>query len=153
MMGVKHLKYHRTSHSLPDTKERPHIPGRTSRTIGRPTDENGIAPVQLATGYINVPLDLLLVTLYLLVAYGVCWCLRIQTKQVALRTVCIALVTVAISGFFVWYLTRRPPSSSFFAQWFHRVGWTGVVYDVFLLVVLYVVYRRLCEVGSVRPLM
>ena len=152
-MGVKHLKYHRTSYSLPDTKERPHIPGRTSRTIGRPADENGIAPVQLATGYINVPLDLLLVTLYLLVAYGVCWCLRIQTKQVALRTVCIALVTVAISGFFVWYLTRRPPSSSFFAQWFHRVGWTGVVYDVCLLVVLYVVYRRLCEVGSVRPLM
>ena len=104
-------------------------------------------------GYINVPLDFLLVTLYFLVAYGVCWCLRIQTKQVALRTVCIALVTVAISGFFVWYLTRRPPSSSFFSQWFHRVGWTGVVYDVFLLVVLYLVYRRLCDIGSVRPVM
>lgn len=103
-------------------------------------------------GYMNVPLDCLFVTLYLLVAYGACWYFGIQTKQVALRTVCIAMVTIAISGFFVWYLTRQPPSSSFFSQWFHRVGWTGVVYDVLLLVVLYVVYRRLCDVGSARPL-
>lgn len=92
----------------------------------------------------NIPLDFLLVTLYLLTAYALFWCVGAQTHQVAFRTVLVALTTILISGFFAVFLTWQPPTSSFFSRWFHRVGWSGVLYDIVLLTTLYLVYRRLC---------
>lgn len=101
----------------------------------------------------NIPLDFLLVTLYLLAAYALFWCVGVQTHQVAFRTVLVALATILISGFFAVYLTWRPSTSSFFSRWFHRVGWSGVLYDVVLLTTLYLVYRRLCTLFNTAAMM
>lgn len=104
-------------------------------------------------GAVNIPLDFLLCSLYFLVAYVVFWSVGVRSHEVAQRTVLIALVTIGISGFFLWYLTTKPPSSSFFSRWFHRVGWSGVLYDVLLLTVLYLVYRRMSITLNVKPIL
>ena len=101
----------------------------------------------------NIPLDFLLVTLYLLVAYGLFWCMGVQTQQVAFRTVLVALAAILLSGFFVLYFTKQPLSPSFFSRWFHRVGWSAVLYDAILLMTIYLVYRRLCTIFNTQSIL
>ena len=40
---------------------------------------------------------------------------------------------------------KYPVSSNFFSKWFHTVGYSSVVYDIILLVVIYVIYIHLQE--------
>lgn len=102
----------------------------------------------------NVPLDLLFVTLYYAAALGAAAALGVGPRQVAARTVVIAAVTAALTGGFVWYFVRSPVDpASFFSRWFHRVGWRGAAYDVVLLVVMYLVYRRGCALLGVEAVL
>ena len=101
----------------------------------------------------NIPLDFLLVTLYLLTAYALFWCVGVQTHQVAFRTVLVVLTAILLSGFFVLYFTKQPVSPSFFSRWFHRVGWSAVLYDAILLMTIYLVYRRLCTIFNTQSIL
>lgn len=101
----------------------------------------------------NIPLDFLLVTLYLLAAYALFWCVGVQIHQVAFRTVLVALTAILLSGFFVLYFTKQPLSPSFFSRWFHQVGWSAVLYDAILLMTIYIVYRRLSTIFNTESIL
>ena len=49
----------------------------------------------------------------------------------------VATTTAAISTAFMFYFLRQKPGSSFFASWFHKVGFKAVAYDVILVSLVY----------------
>ena len=83
----------------------------------------------------NIPLDFLLVFLYFLVIGLVLKIFNIKCRTYKL--ILVALITLLISGFFLVYFTSRPKTKNFFSIWFHSVGFTGVIYDIILLTVIY----------------
>ena len=86
----------------------------------------------------NLPLDFLLVFLYFLVI-GLVFKI-FNVKCAVYKLLLVALITLLISGFFMVYFTSKPKTKNFFSIWFHSVGFTGVVYDIILLTVIYSVF-------------
>ena len=89
----------------------------------------------------NVPLDYIFVLLYLLMSYLVIELLKLKT--VAEQVLVVGAVTALLTFGFCFYFTSRPQTSNFFSKWFHTVGYSSIIYDVILLVVIYLIYKYL----------
>ncbi len=49
----------------------------------------------------------------------------------------IAIGTLLISGAFALWFLSQPKGTSFFSRWFHKAGWSAVVYDVIIVTTMY----------------
>tara|TARA_B100000123_G_C25627996_1_gene383127 strand:- start:375 stop:821 length:447 start_codon:yes stop_codon:yes gene_type:complete len=92
----------------------------------------------------NIPLDYLFVILYFLVGYIFIKIFKISNDLV--KILIIALTTALLTGGFCYYFTSKELTSNFFSKWFHTVGYTSVLYDVILLVFIYIIYLYLDKV-------
>jgi len=89
----------------------------------------------------NVPLDYLFVSAYLLVSYLFIYLLKLEGKSEQIVTV--GITTAVLTSFFCLYFKSKSRTSSFFARWFNTVGYTSVLYDVILLIVIFIIYLML----------
>ena len=91
----------------------------------------------------NVPLDYLFVLIYLLVSYLFIELLKLKT--VAEQVLAVGLTTAILTFGFCYYFTSNPQTPNFFSKWFHTVGYSSIIYDVILLVVIFLIYKYLQE--------
>lgn len=76
-------------------------------------------------------LDIFIVGAYLGAAN---WVLsKLPFKGLAAQTLTVAGTSALISSAFMFYFLKQPKNASFFAKWFHAVGFTAVVYDAILV--------------------
>ncbi len=87
-----------------------------------------------------IPFDWVLVAIYLFSGLFVADTIFGAASTHLEKIAAILLTTFIISGSFWAYFINQPISSSFFSQWFHKAGFRTVVYDMVLLVVIYVAY-------------
>lgn len=76
-------------------------------------------------------LDIFIVGAYLGVANWVFS--KLPFKGLAAQTLTVAGTSALISSAFMFYFLKQPKNASFFAKWFHAVGFTAVVYDAILV--------------------
>jgi hypothetical protein len=87
----------------------------------------------------NVPLDFVLVFVYLIVGYIFIRLLKLKTTFKKLITV--AVTTGLISFMFMLYFISRPVTNNFFSKWFHSVGYKTIIYDIILLSCVFIVFN------------
>lgn len=76
-------------------------------------------------------LDIFIVGAYLGAAN---WVLsKLPFKGLAAQTLTVAGTSALISSAFMFYFLKQPKNASFFAKWFHAVGFTAVIYDAILV--------------------
>jgi len=85
-----------------------------------------------------IPFDYFLILLYFLAAYYLAKILNVKKDKQYILV--IILTTVLISGGFMVFFLSKPVSDNFFSQWFHAVSYRAVIYDIILLVSIYIVY-------------
>ena len=56
------------------------------------------------------------------------------------RLTTTALVTAGLTAGACMYFRAHPIDSTFFSRWFHTVGYTSVIYDVIILVLIQLIY-------------
>jgi len=83
----------------------------------------------------NIPLDFALVLIYLQIAYFVMNQLKVKEQLYKLGIV--ILTTICLTGGFCFYYRSLPMDSSFFSRWFHQAGYNSVLYDVILLLFVF----------------
>ena len=91
----------------------------------------------------NIPLDYFFIYIYLVISYLVMYILKL--KDNSSKILIVALVTALITGGFCFYFRSYPMNSNFFSKWFHTVGYSSVLYDVILLVFVYIIFLYLQE--------
>ena len=106
------------------------------------TGEVGLVNTYYGTNYkINIPLDILLIAVYLSLAiYTIHY---IGLKLFWQKLGVVVSITLLISGSFYWYFTSYPKTNHFFSEWFHTVGFHAVVYDMILVGFTYYMYEFL----------
>jgi len=86
----------------------------------------------------NVPIDYILVLIYLIIANVFIHILKI--KKNIYKILIVLLITLIISSAFYYYFISFPKTNNFFSIWFNTVGYSAVIYDAILLLVIYVIY-------------
>ena len=105
-------------------------------------DKKGLIKEYYYDNFTNVIIfDYFLIALYL--AAGLYLIHLFETKNTFDNIIVIALTTILISGMFALYFLSGPEDETFFSRWFHSVHQFAVVYDVILLVCVYVLYDYL----------
>ena len=85
-------------------------------------------------------LDFVLIAIYLLIAALFIWWIKVESN--ALQLITVMIVTLVISGAFCLYFVFTPQSRNFFSRWFHTVSWRAVLYDVFLIMIVFTVMMQ-----------
>jgi len=83
----------------------------------------------------NIPLDFALVLIYLQIAYFAIN--KLKVKEQLYKLGIVILTTICLTGGFCFYYRSLPMDSSFFSRWFHKAGYSSVLYDVILLVFVF----------------
>ena len=91
----------------------------------------------------NVPLDLFFVLVYFLIGILIMKLLKI--KKIINKVLVIGFTTSIITAGFCFYFRSYPQTKNFFSKWFHTVGYSSIIYDVILLVVIFLIYKHLQE--------
>lgn len=107
------------------------------------TNNNPLVKEYYYDNYItNIPLDFLLILIYLLISYGIIQYMNINDNTYKLLIV--MLTTLIISSIFYIIFTQKPINDNkFFSRWFHSAGFNAVIYDVILLGSVYFLYMSL----------
>jgi len=86
----------------------------------------------------NVPLDYLFVLGYLLIASLI---IKItETKNNYIKILIVGLTTIVLTSLACYYFISKPLTSNFFSKWFHAVKYLSTIYDVILLLTIYIIY-------------
>lgn len=88
----------------------------------------------------NVPLDILFITCYMLVAWGVAYVSGVSDATNQFIIVCL---TTSVLTLIFWGIFNTMEGSSFFIRWFRRVGLRAVVYDVLMVGFVFLIYTWL----------
>jgi hypothetical protein len=101
--------------------------------------------------YLYVPLDFVLVAIYLAIAALFIWIFR-ATSSNAWQLVVVMVTTFVISGLFMCYFRTSPPSSrSFFSRWFHAAGWKAVFYDMIYVALVFIIMMQFYYLLTTAP--
>ena len=79
----------------------------------------------------NIPIYFLLVSIYIVI--GLIFIKLLKVESICYKLFIIYTITYLISGSFYLYFKNNPISDNFFSKWFNSVGWSGVFYDVILI--------------------
>ena len=85
--------------------------------------------------------DFFLISIYL--AFGLYIIQLLKTKTLVYQTIIIILTTILISGGFAFYFLNIPKNKTFFSRWFYSVRYLAVVYDIILIVSVFLIYTYL----------
>ena len=103
------------------------------------TGKPNIVNIYYIKNYVkNVPLDYLFVLCYLLVSY--LFIKLCNTNNNYIKTIIVAVTTLILTSLFCYYFVSKKVTKNFFSQWFHTVGYSSVIYDIILLVTIYIIY-------------
>lgn len=91
----------------------------------------------------NIPLDLFFVLIYILI--GTLFIKLLKLKEKYQKVLTIGITTAILTTGFCFYFISNKKTSNFFSQWFHTVRYSSVIYDVILLVFIYLTYLYLDE--------
>lgn len=83
----------------------------------------------------SVPLDFILVYIYLQIAFLFNYILNIDKFEYKLLSV--AFITMILTGGFCYYYLSIKKTNNFFSRWFHSVKYKSIIYDVILLTFTY----------------
>lgn len=91
--------------------------------------------------YTSIPIDWLLCLIYL-------WIIEksieyFNIKSMHNKVLMVSRTTLVISGLAMLYFKYYGNPNNFFTRWFKTVGFAGVVYDIFLITMIYVVQQSL----------
>ena len=86
----------------------------------------------------NIIIDYVLVLIYLIIAYFFINILKI--KNYIYKIITVIIVTALISSIFCYYFRAVPQTKNFFSIWFNTIGYSAVLYDIILLVGIYLIY-------------
>lgn len=101
--------------------------------------------------YKYIPLDWLLVLIYILIGLYVSnkfidyMNIKSECNKIIIKSLFIILITILISGLFLLYITYYPIKNLFMSEWFNTVGYKGVIYDVILILLIYLFYEKLIK--------
>lgn len=99
------------------------------------------------TNYVtSIPIDLLFIGCYFVAALQIANALGMNTYIEKLMIV--GLTTAFLTSAFCFYFRSTPKTDNFFSRWFHAVGYASVLYDVILLMTVFVVYSYMCDASS-----
>ena len=91
-------------------------------------------------------MDLVLIFIYLLVAYFVANLFKVTVFSNKLLIV--AVTTMILTGSFMLYFTSREKTNKFWSRWFHLSKYKSVMYDVILVSFVYIVYQYLYDISQ-----
>ena len=99
------------------------------------------------TNYVtSIPIDLFFIGCYFVVALKIANAFGMNTYIEKLMIV--GLTTAFLTSAFCFYFRSTPKTDNFFSRWFHAVGYASVLYDVILLMTVFVVYSYMCDASS-----
>ena len=105
------------------------------------TDNDPLVTEYYVTNFAtNVPLDIIFITCYLLVAWGVTAMARISDITGQFIIVC---VTTSVLTLIFWGIFNAMDGSSFFIRWFKHIGLRAVIYDILIVGSVFLVYTWL----------
>ncbi len=90
--------------------------------------------------------DLLLILIYLLIAYFVVYMFKITLF--ANKLLVVAITTMILTGSFMLYFTSREKTNKFWSRWFHLSKYKSVIYDVILVSFVYIIYQYLYDISQ-----
>ena len=93
---------------------------------------------------INVPLDELFTMIYLLIFEWICKKIKLEKKEK--KTIFLALLTGLITFSFCFYYLNKPKKNDMFSKWYHTVGYKSAIYDIMLVVTIYLLMMYLDKV-------
>lgn len=105
-------------------------------------DKKGLIKEYYYDNFSNVVIfDFFLISIYL--AFGLYIIQLLKTKTLVYQTIIIILTTILISGGFAFYFLNIPKNKTFFSRWFYSVRYLAVVYDIILIVSVFLIYTYL----------
>ena len=108
------------------------------------TQQSAIVDEYYLKGFIkNVPLDYFFVFVYFLIGLFIIKLFKVHSESI--KILIMAITTIVITSAFCFYFQSYPVSKAFFSRWFHKAGYRASIYDMFLLVFTYIIYRFLQE--------
>ena len=71
------------------------------------------------------------------------WLIKIFKIKLLIKEILINILgTILISGgFMIYFLSKPLNKNSFFSRWFYSVKWKAVVYDIFLIVLTFLLIK------------
>ena len=97
------------------------------------------------TNYVtSIPLDIFFIGCYFVVAYQIANATGMNTYLEKL--VIVGLTTAVLTTVFCFYFRSNTKTDNFFSRWFHAIGYASVIYDVILLITVFVIYSYMCSV-------
>ena len=89
----------------------------------------------------SIPTDWLLCLVYLWIAEKAI--AHFNVKNMHNKVLMVTRTTLIISGIAMLYFKFHGSPNNFFTRWFKTVGFAGVVYDMFLVTMIYLVQQGL----------
>ena len=87
----------------------------------------------------SVLFDTITVLIYLIIANFFIKLLNI--KNIFYKSLIVLITTVLISGVVYLYIISKPMTNNFYSRWFHSVGLRGILYDIAIILVIYLLYE------------
>lgn len=91
-----------------------------------------------------IPFDFIIISVYFLLAYGISELLKL--KKNSDKILALILSVIIISGLFYLLFINTPMSDTFFSRWFHKAGYSAVLYDVIFLTFMYTLFLKFNEI-------
>lgn len=97
-----------------------------------------------------VPVDIVFIQCYLALSLWIAKHVFAGPSR-AETIVVISLTTALLTGLFAAFLRSRPRDpSNIYSKWFHDVGYASALYDVILVVSVYLFYELIRSTGTTR---
>lgn len=89
----------------------------------------------------NIPFDFIFILLYYLTSLGLIKLFNV--KKDITKVFFVAITTFLLTSAFSFYFRSKPMTKSFFSRWFYKVGYSASIYDIIILVFVYLANRYL----------
>tara|TARA_A100001015_G_C14614378_1_gene565427 strand:- start:164 stop:622 length:459 start_codon:yes stop_codon:yes gene_type:complete len=88
---------------------------------------------------VNVPLDYIFVLLYIGLALLMAKLLHID--NLSYKIMIVTITTIILTGGWTYYFQSLPyDKNNFFSKWFHGIGYKSIIYDIIIVVTIYIFY-------------
>jgi hypothetical protein len=95
--------------------------------------------------YYMIPFDFIIISLYFLSAYGISKLFKL--KHDSDKILALILSVILISGSFYLIFINLPMTDSFFSRWFHKAGYSAVLYDIIFLTFMYSLFLKFNKIN------
>ena len=90
--------------------------------------------------YYMIPFDFIIISLYFLSAYGISKLFKLKNDSD--RILALIFSVILISGSFYLFFINKQMTDSFLSRWFHKAGYSAVLYDIIFLTFMYSLFLK-----------